>query len=80
MMIIIFVIIINNILNEKGVFVINLNNILIVLITMMTAVRLANQHQRSDDGEVEVLIGSNTDLMSSHLQSNGNQTHPCSKG
>ena len=41
MMIIIFVIIIHIILNEKGAFVINLINILIVLITMMTAVRLA---------------------------------------
>ena len=40
MMIIIFVIIIHIILNEKGAFVINLINILIVLITMMTAVRL----------------------------------------
>ena len=40
-MIIIFIIIIHIILNEKGAFVINLINILIVLITMMTAVRLA---------------------------------------
>ena len=40
MMIIIFVIIIHIILNEKGAFVINLINILIVLITMVTAVRL----------------------------------------
>ena len=40
MMIVIFVIIIHIILNEKGAFVINLINILIVLITMVTAVRL----------------------------------------
>ena len=40
MMIIIFVIIIHIIFNEKGAFVINLINILIVLITMVTAVRL----------------------------------------
>ena len=39
-MIIIFIIIIHIIFNAKGVFVINLINILIVLITMMTAVRL----------------------------------------
>ena len=41
LMIIIFIIIIHIIFNAKGVFVINLINILIVLITMMTAVRLA---------------------------------------
>ena len=40
LMIIIFIIIIHIIFNAKGVFVINLINILIVLITMMTAVRL----------------------------------------
>ena len=41
MMIIIFVIIIHIILNEKGAFVINLINILIILITMMTVIRFA---------------------------------------
>ena len=41
MMIIIFVIIINNIFNEKGVFVvIILTNILIISITMMTVIGL----------------------------------------
>ena len=41
MMIIIFVIIIHIIFNEKGAFVINLINILIILITMMTVIRFA---------------------------------------
>ena len=39
-MIIIFIIIIHIIFNAKGTFVINLINILIVLITMVAAVRL----------------------------------------
>ena len=41
LMIIIFIIIIHIILNEKGAFVINLINILIILITMMTVIRFA---------------------------------------
>ena len=77
MMIIIFVIIIHIIFNEKGAFVINLINILIVLITMMTVIRLAINIDVVMILFVCTNFGLNTDLMNSHFKSNGNQTHPC---
>ena len=67
LMIIIFIIIIHIILNEKGAFVINLINILIILITMMTVIRFAINIDVVMMVFMKSCLDQNADLMGSYL-------------